>query len=115
MEKRHRDLIVSNRVKLVREMFTERVASKMRGGLLNEADIDDIVSEESPREKAEALLSILTRKGPRAFVAFVKALQEVQSYLSVPFLKAAGLPEIRESMSDVSQFHCNFLISMCSC
>ena len=96
MEKRHRDLILSNRVKLVREMFTERVVTKMRGGLLNETDIEEIYCEESPREKAEAFLSILPRKGPKAFVAFVKALQEVQSHLSEPFLKAAGLPEVRE-------------------
>ena len=96
MEKRHRELIVSNRVKLVREMFTDRIVSKMRGGLLNESDIEDITSEESAREKAEALLSILPRKGPKAFVAFVKALQEVQGYLSEPFLEEAGLPDIKE-------------------
>lgn len=68
----------------------------MRGGLLNETDVEEICCEESPRQKAEAFLSILTRKGPKAFVAFVKALQEVQSHLSEPFLKAAGLPEVTE-------------------
>ena len=99
MDSYHRLLLRANRVRLVKDMFPDRVVSKMRGGLLNEADCEAIVSRTTAKAQAEELLTILPRKGPKAFGEFVKALRDVQSHLAEPFLAAAGLSESSKAAS----------------
>ena len=85
MEERHRKLLRTNRVALVRDLDGERVASYLFSyEIFSEEDKDVVNAESTPRQKNEKLLDILPKRGGDAFRVFCDVLKELKfSHLEI--------------------------------
>ncbi|KXJ20965.1 caspase-3 [Exaiptasia diaphana] len=82
MEQIHRDALRSNRVALIRDLEASKVASNLYGaGILDENDKDTVQAKSTREERAQTLLDMLPRKGPKAFNAFCDALIDISPHL----------------------------------
>eukprot|EP00112_Aurelia_sp_Birch-Aquarium-sp1_P014869 Seg3242.2 transcript_id=Seg3242.2/GoldUCD/mRNA.D3Y31 product=Caspase-3 protein_id=Seg3242.2/GoldUCD/D3Y31 len=81
MEEKHRKLLRSNRMDLVRDMDGERVASFLYSSeILSEEDRELVNAETTPQRKNEKLLDILPKRGGKAFAAFCDTLRELKLF-----------------------------------
>ena len=81
MEEKHRKLLRSNRMDLIRDMDGERVASYLYSSeILSEEDRELVNAEATPQRKNEKLLDILPKRGGKAFTAFCDTLRELKLF-----------------------------------
>lgn len=66
------------------ELRPDLIASFIHLGLFNEDMIDEIQAESTRKKQIQKLLSILPRRGPRAFDKFVRAIQDSYDWLAKP-------------------------------
>ena len=59
--------------------------------VLDVTDEQEVKVKATREDKIDKLLEILPRRGPRAFVYFVIALQEVQPFLAAPLVQESGM------------------------
>ena len=91
MDKKHRELLRKNRLKLVQDLDATQLLNYLfQENCLSESDVDNIKVQTTPRAKAEKLLDILPRRGPQSFDVFCRALANTdgQSHL-VDLLKTS--------------------------
>nr|AAZ95018.1 caspase 3-like protein [Anemonia viridis] len=82
MEQIHRDALRSNRQALIQDLEASKIASNLYGtGILDENDKDKVNAGDTNADRAEKLLDILPRKGPKAFNAFCDALKDISPHL----------------------------------
>ena len=75
MDKKHRELLRKNRLKLVQDLDATQLLNYLfQENCLSESDVDNIKVQTTPRAKAEKLLDILPRRGPHSFDVFCRAL-----------------------------------------
>jgi hypothetical protein len=84
MEQIHRDALRTNRKALIQDLEASKVASNLFGaGILDEQDKDLVQSKVTSRERAETLIDMLPRKGPKAFNALCDALMDISPHLEL--------------------------------
>lgn len=76
MEKKQRDLLRRNRVTLVQDLEATQLLNFLHqeDGGLGENDLETIKAQPTRTARAEKLLDILPRRGPKAFDIFCRAL-----------------------------------------
>ncbi|XP_048586963.1 uncharacterized protein LOC5503897 isoform X2 [Nematostella vectensis] len=73
MKEEHRKILRKHRVELARDLEVHKVLYNLTS-LLSESDEEEIKSFKTRQERAEELLTMLTKRGEHAFEVFVKAL-----------------------------------------
>ena len=58
--------------------------------ILDVTDEQEIKQRATREESCDKLLEMLPRRGPDAFIEFVRALKEVQPFLAVPLIQETG-------------------------
>lgn len=81
MDEKRRKIIRTCRVELARDMEPRQLIHHM-ADVLTPIDEEEIKAVVTRWEQCEKLLDILPRRGEKAFDSFVKALKEVQPFLS---------------------------------
>ncbi|KAM9705233.1 death domain-containing protein CRADD [Menidia menidia] len=78
MEPVHRDLLRGLRLELADQLLVSEavVPFLYQEEILTEAQVEDIESQPSNRRKCLRLLDLLPHRGPRAFDAFIRALED---------------------------------------
>ncbi len=81
MTEKHRKLLRSNRIDLIRDMDGDRVASYLYSSeIFSEEDRELVNAETTPQRKNEKLLDILPKRGGNAFTAFCDTLRELKLF-----------------------------------
>lgn len=89
MDAKKRNILRNVRVSLVKDMEPEDVLLHMSAAhVFSDRDEDEIKAERTRQEKCQTLLSILPRRGAKAFSSFVKALEIVQPHLAYLIFEA---------------------------
>ncbi|MFT7812578.1 death domain-containing protein CRADD [Arapaima gigas] len=83
MEPRHRQVLRKRRLYLSGEILVEDtvVPYLYQEGVLTESQAEEIQSQATSRKKTLKLLDILPTRGPRAFEAFLRSLEEEFSWV----------------------------------
>lgn len=77
MDKRHKNLLRRNRLALVQDLEAIRLLNYLfQEEIFSENDLDSVKVERTRTSQAEMLLDILPRRGPKAFDAFCRALED---------------------------------------
>ena len=83
MDEKYRKILRRVRVELVRDMNVRKVLRHMAAADVFTVEDEDIVkSKGSRQEQCETFLDILPTRGSKAYGSFIKALKEVQSFLT---------------------------------
>ena len=81
MDDKHRSLLRSNRMDLMRDLDGERVASYLYAqDVFSEEDKEIVNAELTPQRKNEKLLDILPKRGAKAFNIFCDILRELKMF-----------------------------------
>ncbi|KAB5566002.1 hypothetical protein PHYPO_G00248040 [Pangasianodon hypophthalmus] len=78
MESRHRDLLRAQRLHLCEQLVVDDLIIQYlyQEDILTEAQVEEIQSQKSNKNKTLMLLSILPNRGPNAFKVFVQSLEQ---------------------------------------
>lgn len=83
MDKSDRDSLRRNRLDLCQDLDAKQATQFLFSkDILSDKDKQDIDANNTQRERSEALLDILPRRGPNAFNAFLEFLGKNQVHLS---------------------------------
>ncbi|XP_028399816.1 caspase-3-like isoform X2 [Dendronephthya gigantea] len=83
MEKSHRDILKAKRMDLDRDLDVKRAVSYLYSqSIFTENDHYEFLALKTPQERSELFFDFLPKRGPEAFDAFVKFLDEKQPFLS---------------------------------
>lgn len=81
MEEKHRNLLRSKRMDLVRDMDGDRISSHLYSqDIFSEEDKELVNAETTPQRKNEKLLDILPKRGDKAFNVFCDTLKELKMF-----------------------------------
>ena len=108
MNKAHKKLLLRHRLALVEDLDTEDVCGLLfQNRVITENDSELIAAEKTRRQRNEALLDLLPRKGPKAYGRFLEVLRETGIYghlvdlldsgLTIPGRNAPSIPGRRPS------------------
>ena len=76
MDKNHRRFLLQARVELIEDIDAGFISSYLYGEeIISKDDLELIKAEKTSRAKAELLLDILPRRGPKAFGKFIEGLE----------------------------------------
>lgn len=82
MEQIHRDALRTNRQALIQDLEASKIASNLYGtGIFDDFDKESVNAGATSSDRAEKLLDMLPRKGPKAFNAFCDALKDISPHL----------------------------------
>ncbi len=83
MDKKHRNILRNVRVGLVTDMDPEDILLHMAAShVFSDKDEEEIKAKKTRQGKCQTLLSILPKRGAKAFSSFVKALEKVHPHLA---------------------------------
>jgi len=99
MDDKHREILRRQRPNLRRDLEVMKLLPKLFS-VLDSDDEEEVKAEATRRKMVDKLLSILPKKGPKAFDVFVKGLQENQPCLAAPLLRYSEKEEMK------TEFHC---------
>lgn len=92
MEKKHRELLRRNRVALVQDLDAKQLLNYIwQEGILTDNDVETIKVESTRNARAEKLLDIIPRRGPKAFDVFCEALNGNEGQRHLVFLLKANI------------------------
>ncbi|XP_078378429.1 uncharacterized protein LOC144661517 isoform X1 [Oculina patagonica] len=104
MDEKHRDILKNVKVGLVKDMDPEEVLLHMAAShVFSDKDEEEIKAQKTRQEKCQTLLSILPKRGAKAFSSFVGVLEEVHAHLANLVLEA----EIKELNKELTTERAN--------
>ena len=87
MDPKHREILRHHWSFLRRDLEPKKLLPCLVN-ILDDTDDQEIRQKDTREESSDKLLEILPRRGPEAFIEFVKALQTVQPHLAKPLIQA---------------------------
>lgn len=97
MDPKHREILRHHWSFLRRDLEPKKLLPCLVN-ILDDTDDQEIRQKDTREESSDKLLEILPRRGPEAFIEFVKALQTVQPHLAKPLIQA----EIEEMKTELT-------------
>ena len=90
MLEEHRNIITSHRADLVKDLEPSKVLNYLFD-CLYEDDREYVKAQGTRGDRAEELIDMIPRRGPKAFQCFVTALYKRQRHLAIPLIQESGI------------------------
>ncbi|KAM7451181.1 hypothetical protein ABFA07_001240 [Porites harrisoni] len=90
MLEEHRNIITRHRADLVKDLEPSKVLNDL-SECLDEDDREAVKAKSTRGDRAEKLVDMIPRRGPKAFHCFVAALYKRQRHLAIPLMQESGI------------------------
>ena len=90
MSEEHRKILQRHRVDLIKDLEPFKVLNDL-SECLDEDDREAVKAKSTRGDRAEKLVDMIPRRGPKAFQCFVAALYKRQHHLAMPLIEESGI------------------------
>lgn len=90
MSDEHRKIIQRHRADLIKDLEPLKVLNDL-SECLDEDDREAVKGHRTRGDRAEELVDMIPRRGPKAFQCFVAALYKRQRHLAMPLIEESGI------------------------
>ncbi|KAM7451246.1 hypothetical protein ABFA07_001289 [Porites harrisoni] len=100
MSEEHRKILQRHRVDLIKDLEPLKVLNDL-SECLDEDDREAVKAKSTRGDRAEKLVDMIPRRGPKAFQCFVAALYKRQHHLAMPLIEESGIDSSSFGKADV--------------